>query len=153
LALLLGTAARRADVVRLGRQNIRGGLVHMMQQKTGKQMTIPVTTELPEAINAATPADHLVFLVNEFGKAFSPEAFTKWFVRQCERAGLKRLSPHGLRKASCRRLAEAGCSAHEIAAISSHASLAEVQRYTRAADQTRMARNAMERLRRTEQQR
>src|SRR5262249_28339216 len=89
LALLLGTAARRADVVRLGRGNIRGGLVHMTQQKTGKPLAIPVTTELAEAINAAVPADHLVFLVNEFGKAFTPERFTKWFVAQCERIGLK----------------------------------------------------------------
>jgi integrase len=149
LALLLGTAARRADVVRLGRGNVRGGLVHMTQQKTGKPLAIPVTTEMAEAINAAAPADHLVFLVNEHGRAFTPERFTKWFVSQCKRIGLTGLSPHGLRKASCRRLAEAGCSANEIAAISGHASLTEVTRYTKAADQTRMATNAMERLRRT----
>jgi hypothetical protein len=55
--------------------------------------------------------------------------------------------------ASCRRLAEAGCSASEIASISGHASLREVARYTAAADQMRMARNAVERLRRTEGQR
>jgi integrase len=66
-------------------------------------------------------------------------------VSQCERGGLKGLSAHGLRKAACRRLAEAGCSANEIAAISGHASLREVERYTRAADQERMARNAMAR--------
>jgi integrase len=147
LALLLGTAARRADVVKLGRGNVRSGLVHMTQQKTGKQLMIPVTPELAEAINAAAPADAMVFLVDESGKAFTPENFTKWFMKQCKRAGLTGLSPHGLRKASCRRLAEAGCSANEIAAISGHASLTEVQRYTRAADQTRMARNAVERLR------
>jgi len=52
-----------------------------------------------------------------------------------------------LRKAACRRLAEAGCSANEIAAISGHASLREVERYTRAADQARMARNAVARIR------
>jgi integrase len=46
---------------------------------------------------------------------------------------------HGLRKAAARRLAEAGCTEHEIAAITGHASLREVQRYTRAADQTRLA--------------
>ena len=34
---------------------------------------------------------------------------------------------------------EAGCSANEIAAISGHTSLSEVQRYTKAADQARMA--------------
>ena len=51
---------------------------------------------------------------------------------------------HGLRKAGCRRLAEAGCSANEIAAWSGQ-SLREVERYTRAADQARLARNALAR--------
>jgi integrase len=146
LALLLGTAARRADVVRFGRGHVRGGFLHVTQQKTGKQLMIPVTSELAEAINAAAPNEHVVFLVNEQGRAFAPERFTKWFVSQCERIGLTGLSPHGLRKASCRRLAEAGCSANEIAAISGHASLREVERYTRAADQARMASNAVARL-------
>jgi integrase len=149
LALLLGTAARRSDVVRLGRGNIRNGMLHMKQQKTGKSLTIPVTAALAEAINAAAPTEHVVFLINESGRAFTPERFTKWFVKQCERIGLTGLSPHGLRKASCRRLAEAGCSANEIASISGHVSLNEIARYTRAADQMRMARNAVERLDRT----
>jgi len=46
----------------------------------------------------------------------------------------------------CRRLAEAGCSANEIAAISGHKTLREVQRYTDAVDQERMARVAIRRL-------
>ena len=53
-------------------------------------------------------------------------------------------SAHGLRKAAARRLAEAGCTMHEIAAITGHASLSEVQRYTKAADQKRLALSAME---------
>jgi integrase len=52
-----------------------------------------------------------------------------------------------LRKAACRRLAEAGCSANEIAAISGHRTLKEVERYTRAVDQAMLARNAMARTR------
>jgi integrase len=148
LELLLATAARRSDVVKLGRGNLRSSIMHMTQQKTGKQLAIPVTSELAAAINAAAPADAMVFLIDESGKAFTAENFTKWFRKQCQRIGLTGLSPHGLRKASCRRLAEAGCSANEIAAISGHASLREVARYTAAADQTRMARNAVERLRR-----
>jgi site-specific recombinase XerD len=39
-----------------------------------------------------------------------------------------------LRKATARRLAEIGCTAHQIAAVTGHASLSEVQRYTKAAD-------------------
>ena len=62
-------------------------------------------------------------------------------------AGLpERCVTHGLRKAAARRLAEAGCSPNEIAAITGHATLAEVARYTRAAEQRRLAEAAMERL-------
>ena len=42
-----------------------------------------------------------------------------------------------------RRLAEAGCSGNEIMAISGHATMKELVRYTAAADQARLARNAM----------
>ena len=125
LALLLGTAARIADVVRLGRGHVRDGAIHLVQQKTGAQVTVPLTSAMVEAINAAAPSEHVVFLLNEHGRAFTAHAFSKWFVKQCRRAGLdKGLSAHGLRKAVCRRLAEAGCSTNEIAAISGHAACA-----------------------------
>ena len=150
LELLLGTAARCSDVVRIGRGNVRNGALLLTQQKTSAVLAIPITAALAEAINAAAPSEHLVFLLNERGQAFTARGFSKWFVKMCERAGLPGLSAHGLRKAACRRLAEAGCSANEIAAISGHASLREVERYTRAADQARMARNAVAR---TERQR
>jgi hypothetical protein len=42
-------------------------------------------------------------------------------------------------------LAEAGCTVHEIAAISGHASLKEVERYTKGVDQARLAQAAMAR--------
>ena len=145
LVLLLGTALRCVDVVRAGRNHVRGGTLHITQQKTGATLAIPITAAVAEAINVSAPADHLTFLLNDRGRAFTARGFSKWFVKQCQRAGLGNLSAHGLRKAACRRLAEAGCSANEIAAISGHASLREVERYTKAADQARMARNAIER--------
>jgi enterobacteria phage integrase len=55
---------------------------------------------------------------------------------------------HGLRKAAGRRLAETGCSSKEIAAILGHESLKEVERYTKAADQRKLATSAMKRLER-----
>jgi integrase len=147
LALLLYTAQRRADVVRMGRQHIRDGVLSVRQQKTGTALVIPVTPTLAAAIDA-TPSEHLTFLVTDRGQPFEPMAFTKWFRRCCDAAGLpKACSAHGLRKAACRRLAEAGCSANEIASISGHTSLREVERYTRAADQARMARHAVARTR------
>lgn len=53
------------------------------------------------------------------------------------------LSPHGLRKAACVRLADAGWSATDIMAISGHRNLAEVQAYVEAANRKRAALAAM----------
>ena len=87
-------------------------------------------------------------LTTAFGKPFTAPGFTNWFREVCNEAGLpKGTSVHGLRKAMCRRLTEAGCSASEIKAISGHVSLREVKRYTKAADQVRMGRAAINRLR------
>jgi integrase len=148
LALLVGTALRCADVVRVGRAHVRGGKLRIAQQKTGAALAIPITTELAEIINTSAPAEHLTFLINDRGRTFTARGFSKWFVKQCRTVGLKGLSAHGLRKAACRRLAEAGCSANEIAAISGHESLREVGRYTKAVNQERMAENAMARTQR-----
>jgi integrase len=49
-----------------------------------------------------------------------------------------------------RRMAELGYSVHQIAAWSGHKSLREVQRYTEAADQRRLARDAVGRKANTE---
>jgi integrase len=146
IELLLNTALRRSDVVRVGRGNVRDGCIcGIVQQKTkGALPPIPITAELAAAINAAAH-DHITFLINDRGASFTAKSFGQWFTNQARHAGLKGLSPHGLRKAACRRLAEAGCSANEIASISGHKSLAEVERYTRAADQARMARRAITR--------
>jgi hypothetical protein len=43
-------------------------------------------------------------------------------------------------------LAEAGCTEKEIAAVTGHTTLKEVARYTRAADQTRLAAGAVAKL-------
>jgi integrase len=147
LALLLYTAQRRSDVVRMGRQHIRNGALTVKQQKTGTGLPpIPVHPHL-QAVLDATPSEHLTFLVTATGKPYGGNAFSAQFRNWCEAAGLpKRCKPHGLRKAACRRLAEAGCSEKQIAAISGHASLDEVARYTKAADKARLARDAMARM-------
>src|SRR5450759_5330131 len=143
LTLLLYTGQRRGDVIRLGRQHIRDGVVHVRQQKTGIELAIPIHAILA-AIIAQTPANHLTLLTTQTGKPFSAAGFGNWFRDRCNEAGLSHCSAHGLRKAAARRLAEAGCTMHEIAAITGHASLSEIQRYTKAVDQRRLALSAME---------
>lgn len=142
LRLLLYTAQRRADVIRLGPQHERDGVIVLRQRKTDARLAIPITPELREAIDA-TPCGHLTYLVTEFGKPFTDAGFGNWFRDRANEAGLRNCSAHGLRKAAARILAEAGRSAHEIMSITGHKSLAEVERYTRAAAQEHLARGAI----------
>ena len=83
------------------------------------------------------------------GSAFDSNSLGMWFADAIEQAGLPDACVmHGLRKTAARMLAEAGCSAHQIASITGHKSLAEIERYTKAADQKRMAAAAIHRLER-----
>jgi integrase len=146
LALGLYTAQRRGDVVRIGRQHMRDGVLTLRQEKTGAMLAIPVHPDLA-AIIAATSTGHLTLLITRTGRSYSANNLSDLFRTWCNAAGLPpRCVFHGLRKAACTRLADAGCTEHEISAISGHKSLKEVQRYTKAADQARLARAAMERI-------
>ncbi len=148
LALLLHTGQRRGDVIVMGRQHIRGGAIHVRQHKTKVELLIPVHADLQAALDRV-PVGQMSFLLTELGKPFTGTGFSNWFREQCDMAGLRHCSAHGLRKAAARRLAEAGCTAHEIAAITGHASLREIVRYTKAADQQKLAVSAMDKAKKT----
>lgn len=156
-SLLLYTGQRRGDVVRMGRQHVRAGVLTIVQQKTGQEVSIPIHPSL-QAVLDDLPRDNLTFIMSERGGPMTPEGFTNWFRKLVESvvdADGKRLLPdglsaHGLRKATCRRLAEAGCSAHEIMAISGHQTLAEVTRYTVAANRVHLAERAVAAMERNE---
>jgi integrase len=142
LALLLYTAQRRGDVVRMGWQHVRGDEIAVRQEKTDTPLLIPMHPDLVLALTSA-PRTNLTFLLNEHGAAFESETFGKWFRRQCNAAGLSHCSAHGLRKAAATRLADAGCTTNQIRAITGHRSLAQLEPYVRAADQRRLARQAI----------
>jgi integrase len=145
--LLLYTGQRRSDVVRMGPQHIQDGAIEVRQEKTGTIVRVPIHPELQRSLDAVTTG-HLAFLVTKAGSPFSLGAFSNWFRKACARAHLQNCPAHGLRKAAARRLAEAGCTPHEISAITGHRSLGEVARYTRAAEQRRLADSAMGKLQR-----
>ena len=67
-------------------------------------------------------------------------------LKRCDAAGLPQCSAHGLRKEAAAKLSELGCTAHEIMAITGHESIQEVERYTKAAEQKKLAKNAMVKL-------
>jgi enterobacteria phage integrase len=142
-ALLLYTGQRGSDVHRMTWADIVQGTIRVAQQKTAAKLTIPIHDTLGRILKIAN-RDQSTILVTAYGQPFSVKGFGNMVSTAIHEAGLPgRCKPHGLRKAAARRLAEAGCSASEIAAITGHKTLAEVERYTRAADQVRLARQAI----------
>ena len=155
-ALLLYTGQRRSDIVKIGLRHIQPdpqweyGVLVLDQLKTEggdeAHVEIPVHPKLREIIEATPTVGVKTFLITHFGKPYTAPGFGNWFRELCDAAGCPDVSAHGLRKATARRLAEIGCSTPQIAAILGHASLSEVERYTKAADRKRMAREAMAKL-------
>ncbi|HEY8596652.1 MAG TPA: tyrosine-type recombinase/integrase [Devosiaceae bacterium] len=114
------------------------------QQKTGAVVSIPLHPDLQSALSTL-PRSNMTFLINGYGKPFTPAGFGNWFRDRVQEAGLPDgLSAHGLRKAVCRRLAEAGCTPNQIMAISGHKTLGEVERYTREASRVGLANSAFD---------
>ena len=144
--LLLYTAQRGSDVVGLRHSDALSGKFSFIQQKTGTSLIIPVHPNLQRSINAI-PKKGIFLLGDAWGRPIQRQSLTRIIRLAAKEAGLPaKCVAHGLRKASLRRLAENGASDKEIAAISGHRSMGEVQRYTEAADQTGLAQRAMKRL-------
>jgi integrase len=147
MALALYTAQRRGDLVRLRPTDIVDGVLRLKQNKTRTPLALPVHPELRRAVAAMPPGGKTLLITDRAGHAYNADDFSARFRDWCNEAGLpSRCNVHGLRKAACRRLAEAGCTAHEIKAISGHKSLKEVERYTEAVSQAKMARSAMDKI-------
>ena len=107
---------------------------------------IPLHPDLTASI-AAADSRNLTFLITKYGKPFTANGFGNKFKDWCRQAGLPHCSAHGLRKATAAALAEAGATPHEIMAITGHQTLDEVERYTKAARRTKLADEAMAKLR------
>lgn len=134
--LALYTGAARADLQKIGRHNIRGDLLVFERQKSGVTAEVPLKRELLEVISR-TPDIAPAFILTTRGKKYTVASLGNLFRDAAIEAGMiARL--HGLRKAFCIYWAEQGASTHQIAAMAGHMSLSEVERYTRAADRTRM---------------
>ena len=152
--LLLYTGQRGSDVRKMVWTDIVGTTIRVAQQKTGTKLVLPLHPDL-QALLATAPRKQATILATEYGAAFSPKGFGNFLSGAIKSAGLPaRCKTHGLRKAAARRLADAGCTTKQIAAVTGHKSLAEIERYTRAADQERLAHEALAKLerRRTERE-
>jgi integrase len=144
-ALLLYTGQRPGDVSRMGRQHVQGSGLAFTQHKTGTRLYIPMHVTLVAELDRAKVGGALTFLITEQGAGFSEAGFSQWFSERARMATLPAgCTAHGLRKSAANRLAAAGCTLHQIAAITGHKTLKEIERYTRGVDQRQLATVAME---------
>ena len=144
LELLLHTGLRRGDACSLGASHIRGGTIEFTAAKTGTPIVIPLAPELADII-AASPIGTETFIATIHGKPMSKEFFGNLFREACNKAGVTK-SAHGLRKAAAVRLAEAGATVPELNSVFGWVGAKMALRYVEAADRARLARKAMERL-------
>jgi len=154
LALMLFTGQRRSDIIRFGKQHTKGGKLTFTQYKgrnrKPKRLTLPILPALQRVIDG-TPCGDLTFLVNDWGRPFTDAGFGNKFRDWCNQAGLRHCSAHGLRKAGATVAANNGATSRQLMAIFGWDTLKEAERYTREADQWRLANAAMHMLETQEQ--
>lgn len=144
--LLLYTGQRASDVATMAWTDVIDGGIWVVQRKTKAKLLVPIHPDLQQVLEALDGREGMILQTN-VNRPFTAKGFSNFMADKIGKAGLsERCVTHGLRKAAARRLAEAGCSANEIAAITGHVTLEEVARYTRAAEQKRLARSAIDRL-------
>lgn len=146
--LMLYTGLRRSDVVRVGRQHIRGGVLTIRPAKTRETSNVVVNIRIlpPLAASiAATKTGDLTLIVTEHGKAFTPAGFGNWFGDCCRAAGVPGAA-HGLRKAAATRAAENGATTNELMAMFGWTTSDQAELYTKAADRKRMGIAASDKL-------
>jgi integrase len=148
-ALLLYTGQRGGDVVKMLRSDIVDSRIRVAQDKTRKgttnELMIPIHSALARALQAGPVVGMTHIIADARGKPM--QRLTKFIAVAAKAAGLpSRCVAHGLRKAALRRLAEAGSTTKQIAAVSGHRSLSEIERYTARAHQAALAKAAIAKL-------
>ena len=155
LGLLLFAGTRRQDMVTLGKQHCRGpkpdvlgDWIRYIPKKTIKvrrevsqKPLLPVLKQL--IMDSADVLGDMTFLVTEYGKPFSEAGFGNWFRDRCDEAGLKQCTAHGLKKAGATIAAENGATTRQLMAMFDWDSPKMAEVYTRAAEQKRLAGEAM----------
>lgn len=145
MTLMLYTAAAKVDAVQMGPFSLKdtpeGPRLIYRRQKTRHRKAMLVSIPLHDDLSPvlARRMNMGTFLQTREGKQRSHKGLGGTMRKWCDDAGLPHCTAHGLRKACARRLAEGGATAPQIAAITGHKTLSEVQLYIEAANREGMA--------------
>ena len=141
------TGQRQADVLRIAPEHIEDGGIVVVQQKTGKELWVPLHADLRGALEGWISSP---YVVNRKGEYYTPERFRSAWAELMQRTPAGRIRDegfvfHGLRASSCEKLREVGCNDREIGAITGM-SPEMITRYSRFADQKLLAKAAARRI-------
>jgi integrase len=164
LQIMACTSFRRSDAVQIGPRHVRKtaahplGVIEDYQPQKGRRtggnlVTVPIHPDLAAAITAMPMVGADTFLLTDHGKAFTAKGLGKKMREWCDAAEVppmvdaagksKNVASHGLRKLCLTRLAETGCNVFQIASISGHKDLREVQLYVDAYNRKKAAAEAI----------
>ena len=143
--LAIYTGQRQGDVLAMQWRHLKDGLIEVAQEKTKERLSIPIHQDLAAVLDAI-PRVGTNIVHRENGQSYTADGFRSIFQRDMKRLGLIGLQFHGLRHTAASLLAEAGCSEREIMAITGHRTASMVSHYTRGADQERLAKAAIVKL-------
>lgn len=144
-ALGLFTGQRLGDIAKMtwADLDMQAGTIRVIQEKTGTKLTIPIHADLAEVL-AKHRRDGIALVKQADGSRLSKSAFSTAMRKAFRSIGLPSDCVfHGLRKSAAVRLAEVGCTTLEIAAVTGHKSLKEIERYTKGSNQLNLAKAAM----------
>ena len=142
LDLCLYTGLARGDVVRLGKQHVKDGIITFrMEKKRGVGVVYPPLLPILAATIAASKCGDLTFLVSEDGTRYTKESFGNWFRETCVAANVPGRA-HGLRKAGATRCAERGVPLPQLMALYGWATEKMALKYIKKADRKILAAQA-----------
>lgn len=136
VALLYFTGQRIGDVCKMRWTDIEDGVLTVMQQKTGKELFIPLHDRL-SAILSETPRSLTTIVCQPNGKPYSPGQLRRYI-----QSIVGNQVPHGLRKNAVNALLEAGCSVAETASITGQ-TMQIVEHYAARRNNRKLAKKAM----------
>src|SRR6185369_10507799 len=112
------TGQRQADVIRMSKADLEEGGIKVKQQKTGKELWVPLHADLKAEMERWEVRPPWLFVQTPKGEGYDTQRFRAAWTRlmETEAGRIRRegFTFHGLRASSVEKLREAGCNDRDI---------------------------------------
>ena len=121
------TAMRRTELLTLTTDQVDGDIAKLTMTKNGYDREVPLSAVALDALGRLAKIN-----AQKDGRYFSlkPNTVSNYIPIVCKSAGIKNFRFHDLRHEATSRLFELGFATMEVAAITGHLTLSQLQRYT-----------------------